>query len=89
MGDRVYCIDKWGNKKELHRTFSIVSATYGTKLIEDIWYTVHTVRNQFFDKFNLLTNLKLDSKAFQNHIFWKFSQKTKCIKLMDDNLQGC
>ena len=25
----------------------------------------------------------------QRHIFWKFSQKPKYIKLMDDNLQGC
>ena len=41
------------------------------EFIEDFWYTVLTVRNQFFDKFNLLTILKLDAKAFQNHIFWK------------------
>ena len=62
---------------------------WGTEFIEDFWCAVHTVQNQFFDKFNLLTILKLDAKAFQNHIFWNFSQKPKCIKLMDDNLQGC
>ena len=64
MRDRVYRIDKWSNRKNFIERSLLYSQTCGTKFIEDFWCTVHTVRNQFFEKFNLLTSLKLDSKSY-------------------------